>query len=290
MHALILALLLAAAPAFGQTGNPALQRCLEGASGPDSRLPAAQRAEALAARATIRLAQRDDRGALADITAAIRLAPDEPEFRFERVRILEEMENLPGAIAELTETLRLFPDAAADVLTYRAALRANIGELAGAVADYTAAWEAGRAAGDPPHYTLLIERANLRLRLGEMQAAVADLLAAAPMQPPTERLIGLCTARARLGEFDAARADCAAARTTAAERYRLPLAAAAIGVELLAGDRAAARRLIVEARRQSPHDAVLAELARAADAPLVGATPFTKRWFEILFGPGARLP
>jgi tetratricopeptide (TPR) repeat protein len=310
MRAVILALLLAAAPAVAQTPGDALQRCLDGPGGPtsglpaaraacddvlhDAALPAGRRAEALSARASIRLHQRDDRGAIADIDTAVGLAPDQPDHRFERARILEAMENLPGAIAELTETLRLFPSVAAEAFRYRAVLREEAGDLVGALADYGAALEAGQAAGEPPDHSLLVERAKLRLRLGDAPGALADLLAAASMQVPTERLIALCTTRARLGAFDAARAECAAAHTGAQSFHHLQLAAAAVAVELLAGDRAAARRLIAEARQRGPSVPMLTELARAADAPpgspVVGATPFTKRWFEILFGPGARLP
>jgi tetratricopeptide (TPR) repeat protein len=309
MRAVVLALLLAAAPAVAQTTSPQLQRCLDGPGAPASGLPAARaacdealrdpalpardRAEALAARASIRLSQGDERGALADIDAAIRQAPDAPDHRFQRARFLEAMENLPAAIAEMTETLRLFPASAASAFRYRAVLREEAGDLSGAVADYGGALAAGRAAGEPTDHGLLVERALARLRLGEVERALEDLLAAAPMRPATERLAALCTARARLGAFDAARADCAAARGAAEPYERAGVAAAAIGVELLAGDRAAARRLIAEARQQDPGGPILAELARAADAPpgspLVGTTRVTKRWFEILFGSGARL-
>jgi tetratricopeptide (TPR) repeat protein/predicted aspartyl protease len=160
----------------------------------------ARRGDALAARL-------DFVPALADLTRACELAPDNAEYRFRRALILLRTGRHPMAMADLERALTLKPDYA-DALMLRAYLRLRGGDKAAARADLDAA-DHGLAAP-----------ADLRLRLGQAYETIGDLDTAITQydrwiaaHPDDSRmpgaLNGRCWARALSGhDLDKAIADC----------------------------------------------------------------------------------
>jgi tetratricopeptide (TPR) repeat protein len=191
-----------------------------------------------------RFDEGDVAGAVEGLTAAIAETPDAPDVYFYRAQVLAESGDYPRALADFDRALAL--DAALGAIRQRRAeTRVDAGDLAGAIADYTAILE---AAGDdaerrfdaltqrgqlhtltsapesaiadftaalalePGFFTLYHLRAQARLLGGDAAGAIADLDAGLRLYPDdTEALQARARLRVAAGEADGARADLAAA-------------------------------------------------------------------------------
>ena len=164
-------------------------------------------ADDYARRGNARAARRDMEAALADLTRACDLAPNNPEFRYRRAQILLQAGRQLLAMADLERALTLKPDYA-DALLLRADMRMRSGDKAAARVDLDAADHA------------LPTPSDRRLQLGAAYDNIGDLDAAIPQydrwiaaHPDDSRvpeaLNGRCWARALLGhDLDKAIADC----------------------------------------------------------------------------------
>ncbi|GAA0325119.1 hypothetical protein GCM10009087_39300 [Sphingomonas oligophenolica] len=158
-------------------------------------------------RGNARAARLDFVSALADLTRACELAPDNADYRYQRALVLLRTGRRPMAMADLERALTLKPDHA-DALLLRANLRLRGGDRAAARADLDTADRVLAAPSDK------------RLELGHAYEAVGDLDAAIPQydrwiaaHPDDSRmpnaLNGRCWARALAGhDLAGAISDC----------------------------------------------------------------------------------
>ena len=148
-----------------------------------------------ACRGSVRRAQGDRAGALADFDVVVQLAPDDLAWRADRAYLRQVTGDYLGAIADYDRVLARTPNDV-DALECRGAARADSGDLEGGIADLRAA-----AAAEP-------ERSWTRFRLGLALVALGDRTAAAaefrtflqlaPDDPRAPRV------RAELARLDAA--------------------------------------------------------------------------------------
>lgn len=158
-------------------------------------------------RGNARAARLDFVSALADLTRACELAPDNADYRYQRALVLLRTRQRPMAMADLERALTLRPDHA-EALLLRASLRLRGGDRAAARADLDSADRVLPAPSDK------------RLELGHAYEAIGDLDAAIPQydrwiaaHPDDSRmpgaLNGRCWVRALAGhDLDKAIADC----------------------------------------------------------------------------------
>jgi serine/threonine-protein kinase len=76
--------------------------------------------------------------ALEDLSQAIQLDPNQPEFYYQRANLRFELGDRQSALADYTNTLRLNPDLI-NAYINRGTVRAELGDEVGAIADYTEA-------------------------------------------------------------------------------------------------------------------------------------------------------
>jgi tetratricopeptide (TPR) repeat protein len=164
----------------------------------------------LARRAAASAARRDYAGAVADLTKAIAIRPDNAEYFYQRAAAHQAARQPLMAIADYDETLKLKPDHVMALLNRGEMFLANR-NIARAKADFDAASKAADAAD-----TIGVRIGTDYLRVGLADEAVAQYSAWLAAHPKDERnpgiLNGRCYARA-LGnrELDQALADCNAA-------------------------------------------------------------------------------
>ncbi len=122
-----------------------------------------------------------DEAARADavFSAALTLAPDDPDLLIDRARALAEAAQFAAALADLDRALSLDPTRA-DALVYRAAAWRKLDELARALEDVELA-----LALAPRSVDGLIERGMLRRLAGDAAGARADWLAVLDLAPDT---------------------------------------------------------------------------------------------------------
>lgn len=164
-------------------------------------------ADDYARRGNARAARRDLESALADLTRACELAPNNPEFRYRRAQILLQTGGRPMAMADLERALTLKPDYA-DALLLRAEMRMRSGDKAAARVDLDAA---DRALPTPSDHRLQLGGAYDNI--GDLDAAISQYDRWIAAHPADSRmpvaLNGRCWARAIIGhDLDKAIADC----------------------------------------------------------------------------------
>jgi len=88
--------------------------------------------------AEIKTEKGDYQGAIADLTQAIQLSPNNAEAYYLRANAYYQLENYQGAIADFNQAIKLNPDFA--IAYYNRGLaRRNLGNYQGAIADFTQA-------------------------------------------------------------------------------------------------------------------------------------------------------
>lgn len=123
---------------------------------------------ALARRAELKLSGGDLAGALADLSEAIALEPNNAELHASRGRIKSAQGDPAGALADCDRAIALDPQNA-NAYNTRAAIRMARNDLDGALADCTQAIQL-----DPAFAFPYVNRAILRLAKGDAVGAVAD--------------------------------------------------------------------------------------------------------------------
>jgi tetratricopeptide (TPR) repeat protein/predicted aspartyl protease len=164
-------------------------------------------AEEFSRRGTALTARHDFVPAIADLTRACELAPNEPQYFFERAQAYAQNKQLPLAAADLDQVLKLKPDHV-QALLWRAERRAHEHDEAGALADLDNADHAaspqadarfamGEIYGQVHQFTQAITQFNLWIAVHDDDARIATAYAAR------------CRARAMSGqELDKALGDC----------------------------------------------------------------------------------
>ncbi|AKG20558.1 tetratricopeptide repeat protein [Calothrix sp. 336/3] len=120
----------------------------------------------------------DYQGAIADITAVIKLEPKEADHYATRAAYYRMAENYKAAIADLTQGLQLNPENPIAYYYERATVKDFAGDVKGAIADMTAVIQVESAGS---YYGL---RADLYAKLGDHQKAVADFTQAIKVEKP----------------------------------------------------------------------------------------------------------
>ncbi len=133
--------------------------------------------------------------AVEDAQKAVDIEPGDAGFRRNLGTIREAAGDFAGAIEALGEAIRLAPDPA--TLTNRGALHARCGDLAKAHADFERALQL-----DPRHSGALLNRGNARQLQGDLGGAEADFLAAIGAEPDmAEARLGLAMVRQGRGDL-----------------------------------------------------------------------------------------
>lgn len=163
-------------------------------------------AEEFSLRGNALAARRDFAGALADLTRAGELAPDNAEYRYQRAVILQRSERRAEALADLDRALSLKPDYA-EALLFRASLRRHDNKP-GARADADAADRAVSASSD-----LRLALAGFYADVDDYPRAIAQYDRWIAAHPDDRRLPsalnGSCWQRALAGiDLDRAIDDC----------------------------------------------------------------------------------
>ena len=184
---------------------------------------------------------------IADLTEAIRLAPNDSYARIDRARIYEEQGDLNKAISDYTEVIRLISLRKADIhlnteaLLARAWLLGKKGELDKAILDYTEVirlrphdayarccrsgmcerrGNLGKAIADcneavqlrPDNAYMYLRRAHLYGKLGEVNQGIADCTEAILLKPDFAAAYDYrATLATKKGDLDAAITDATAA-------------------------------------------------------------------------------
>ncbi len=112
----------------------------------------------------------DYQGAIADITAVIKLEPKAAGHYDMRAMIYRRAKNYKAAIADLTQALQLNPDNPTYYYYERATLKDFVGDVKGAIADATMVIQSSPGQDLGIHWL----RGDLYARLGDHQKAVAD--------------------------------------------------------------------------------------------------------------------
>jgi tetratricopeptide (TPR) repeat protein len=154
-------------------------------------------------RAYLELGRRDD--ALADLTAALELNPDNVFVRYIRSGMLEEMGRPDDALADLDHALGLEPDHI-EIRMLRGSVLHDLGRLEDAVTEYTVILNSNPA--DSVRFFALSFRGVLREMLDHQEDALADLTAALELEPDhVEVWHGRSKLLADMGRPDDALAD-----------------------------------------------------------------------------------
>jgi len=171
-----------------------------GAAGPVTAQEFSQRGNARAAR-------RDNKGALADMSRAVELAPDNAEYRFQRGLALMIGGEPGNAMADLDRALTIKPDYP-EALSLRASARLRTGDKAGSRADLATLDR------------VLADASDMRLSMGGYYQEMDDPASAIPQYDrwiaahPADNRIPMalnsrCWARALIGkDLDKAISDC----------------------------------------------------------------------------------
>lgn len=197
-------------------------------------------ASALAKRSTLLWEHRGDSNqALQDLTTAIQVQPENPDYLFQRGRIRFHVGDQQGAIADYTQALRI-EKTFSDAYVNRGTARAQLGDEEGAVQDYTTALdmtddprvrafaylnrclslsnlqEHARALEDcteainlRPNNSLAYENRGLvKRRLGDQQGALQDFTIAIHIDPSNpEAYYNRALTRQDLGDLEGAIED-----------------------------------------------------------------------------------
>ena len=120
---------------------------------------------------------KDYKGAVADLTEAIRLNPNYAQAYSSRGLVRSELKDLQGAVADYTQAIKINPNYA---LAYynRGNTRSDLKDLQGAVADYTQAIKI-----NPNYAGAYNNRGIVRNDLKDLQGAVADYTQAIKINP-----------------------------------------------------------------------------------------------------------
>ncbi len=192
----------------------------------------------------------DDAGAVRDLDAAIGAKPDYARALAGRAEARRSLGDARGALEDLDAAVRARPgDAAA--LRLRAQLRHQQGDLAGADRDLTDAMRA-----DPGHPDTLYRRGKLRADRGDREGALADLDAAILARPRDAAALGVRGVLRRAGgDLRGALGDLEAAHAEDPDSAEHLANLAFVRRDL--GDPDGAVRDLTEALRRVPDDPVL---------------------------------
>ncbi len=120
---------------------------------------------------------KDFKGAIADLTEAIRLNPNYASAYNNRGVVHYELKDLQGAVADYNSALKINPNDA-EVYNNRGLVRKDLGDLQGSVADYNSALKIN------PNYALTyLNRGVVHYELKDFEGAVADYNSALKINP-----------------------------------------------------------------------------------------------------------
>jgi len=192
-------------------------------------------AAALARRATGFAGRRDFDHALADLTQASEMEPNNPEYIFLRGQVYAQKGDADKALADFDRTVQLKPDHVAALMN-RAELRFRAKNIGGAREDLGAVDKIAAKQADVRYELgLAYERLNL------LPSAIAQFDLWIPTRDEDPRLAvalnGRCRARAILGQdLDAALKDCNGAVSRSPKGSNAPMLATRAFVRLRLGD------------------------------------------------------
>ncbi|OKH16176.1 hypothetical protein NIES592_00400 [Fischerella major NIES-592] len=121
--------------------------------------------------------QKDYKGAIADLTEAIRLNPNYDKAYNNRGVARSDLGDKQGAIADYTSALKINPNDA-DAYNNRGNARSDLGDKQGAIADFNSALKI-----NPNYAEAYYNRGNARRLLGDKQGAIADYTSAIKINP-----------------------------------------------------------------------------------------------------------
>ncbi|MBW4625037.1 MAG: serine protease [Brasilonema octagenarum HA4186-MV1] len=121
--------------------------------------------------------KQDYKGAIADLTEAIRLSPNYANAYYNRGNIRRELGDKQGAIADYNQALRINPNYT-DAYYGRGYVRSDLGDKQGAITDYNQALRI-----NPNYANIYQNRGNAHADLGDKQAAIADYNQALQINP-----------------------------------------------------------------------------------------------------------
>lgn len=136
--------------------------------------------QALAGRSRLYFDQGETESALADITRAIALDPDEPSYHYDRGNFRFAVGDLQGAIDDYTEAVRQAPNFAKAYVN-RGSARAEWGDDQGAIDDYTRAIDLTQNV--EAKAAAYLNRCLSYSNIDEQMAALADCSTAINLQP-----------------------------------------------------------------------------------------------------------
>ncbi len=121
--------------------------------------------------------QKDYKGAIADLTQAIRLNPNYDKAYYNRGVVRDELGDKQGAIADYNSALKINPNYAY-AYNNRGNARSDLGDKQGAIADYNSAIKI-----NPNFANAYYNRGVVRRKLGDKQGAIADFNTALKINP-----------------------------------------------------------------------------------------------------------
>jgi tetratricopeptide (TPR) repeat protein len=146
--------------------------------------------------------QKDYKGAIADLTEAIRLNPNYAQAYYNRGLARSELGDKQGAIADYNTAIKINPNLAQAYLN-RGVARSELGDKQGAIADYNSAIKI-----NPNYADAYYNRGLARSELGDKQGAIADYNTAIKINPNlAQAYLNRGVARSDLGDKQGAIAD-----------------------------------------------------------------------------------
>jgi tetratricopeptide (TPR) repeat protein len=140
--------------------------------------------------------------AIADLTQALRLSPNNPEAYYRRANAYYQLENYQAAIEDFNQVLRLNPDNAVAYFS-RGYSRYKLGDLKGAVEDYTSAIRL-----NPDNAAAYNNRGIARYNLEDYEGAIEDYTQAIKLNPEfANAYISRGNARRNLEDYQGAIED-----------------------------------------------------------------------------------